>query len=182
MPKSDDDDAAISARSQSKTYTFSEVPPGTWPAIKSLVRRPRRQQLAVSALDLHVRRGEILGLLGPNGTGKTTTIKMLCGLVYPTSGELTVLGFEPSRRQFEFLRSISVIFGQKTMLWWDVSAYESLEFTDAFTTSRLRPSSRTSAVCLDCSRLSTYYTFQSASSPWVSGCAVSSCSPSCTNR
>lgn len=126
MPISAIGHAAISARSLSKTYTFSELSPGTWSAFKSLVRRPRRQHLAVTALDLHVERGEIIGLLGPNGAGKTTTIKMFCGLVYPTSGELTVLGFEPSRRQFDFLRSISVVFGQKSMLWWDVSTYESL--------------------------------------------------------
>lgn len=126
MPEPEIDRTAISARSLSKVYTFSELPPGTWSAIKGLVHRPRRQHLAVTTLDLNVQRGEILGFLGPNGAGKTTTIKMLCGLVYPTSGELTVLGFEPSRRQFEFLRSISVVFGQKNMLWWDVSTYESL--------------------------------------------------------
>lgn len=117
---------AISASALTKTYTYSELPPGTWAAVRSLVRRPRLERTAVSALDLVVGHGEIIGLLGPNGAGKTTTIKMFCGLLHPTSGQLDVLGFRPARRQFDFLRNISVIFGQKSMLWWDVSTYESL--------------------------------------------------------
>jgi ABC-type glutathione transport system ATPase component len=97
---------------------YSEQASGTWAALKGLVHRPVLERTAVAAVDLVVQPGEVLGLLGPNGAGKTTTIKMLCGLLHPTSGELDVLGFRPSRRQFDFLRSISVVFGQKSMLWW----------------------------------------------------------------
>jgi ABC-2 type transport system ATP-binding protein len=82
--------------------------------------------VALTGLNLEVPPGQILGLLGPNGAGKTTTIKMLCGLLRPTSGQVEVLGFSPAAREFEFLRSISVVFGQKSMLWWDVSCHDSL--------------------------------------------------------
>jgi ABC-2 type transport system ATP-binding protein len=118
--------AAITAAALTKTYRYSEQASGTWAALKGLVHRPVLERTAVAAVDLVVQPGEVLGLLGPNGAGKTTTIKMLCGLLHPTSGELDVLGFRPSRRQFDFLRSISVVFGQKSMLWWDVSTHESL--------------------------------------------------------
>lgn len=57
-------------------------------------RRPRVE--AVKDLDLEIRPGEVFGLLGPNGSGKTTTIKMLLGLLYPTRGRISVLGKSPS--------------------------------------------------------------------------------------
>lgn len=80
----------------------------------------------MAGLDLQVPQGQVIGILGPNGAGKTTSIKMMCGLLRPTRGHLRVLGFEPAARSFEFLRAISVVFGQKSMLWWDVSCYASL--------------------------------------------------------
>lgn len=94
--------------------------------MRDLFRRQRRERVALTGLNLEVPAGQILGLLGPNGAGKTTTIKMLCGLLRPTSGEVEVLGFLPTAREFDFLRNISVVFGQKSMLWWDVSCYDSL--------------------------------------------------------
>jgi viologen exporter family transport system ATP-binding protein len=118
--------AAVSCSALTKTYTYHEQQPGIGGALKGLVRRRQLSRTAVSALDLEIPEGQIVGLLGPNGAGKTTTIKMLCGLLRPTSGGLHVLGQQPSDRSFGFLRSISVVFGQKTMLWWDVPCYDSL--------------------------------------------------------
>jgi ABC-2 type transport system ATP-binding protein len=117
---------AIRTRRLTKKYSFTEQRPGLVGALAGLVRPRRKERLAVDALDLVVPEGQVIGLLGPNGAGKTTTIKMLCGLLRPTNGELEVLGYEPAKRSFDFLRRISVVFGQKTMLWWDVSTYESL--------------------------------------------------------
>jgi ABC-2 type transport system ATP-binding protein len=82
--------------------------------------------LAVDRIDLEIRSGEVVGLLGPNGAGKTTTLKMLSGLLYPSGGELDVLGFRPSDRKADYLRQIALVMGQKSMLWWDVPAMESL--------------------------------------------------------
>ena len=75
--------------------------------------------------------GEFVGLLGPKGSGKTTLIKFLSGLKSPNSGFISVLGFDPSERHYDFLRQISVVFSQKNELWEDLSVIKSIEFTKA---------------------------------------------------
>jgi ABC-2 type transport system ATP-binding protein len=117
---------AIRTEALTKIYRYTEQQPGLAGAVKGLFRPDRRERTAVDTLDLTVPKGQIIGLLGPNGAGKTTTIKMLCGLLRPTSGELEVLGHQPAKRGYDFLSRISVVFGQKSMLWWDVSTYDSL--------------------------------------------------------
>jgi ABC-2 type transport system ATP-binding protein len=127
MPESSTaSEPAIHTEALTKTYRYTEQQPGLAGAVRGLFRPDRRERLAVDSLQLTVPRGQIIGLLGPNGAGKTTTIKMLCGLLRPTSGELEVLGHRPARRGYDFLSRISVVFGQKSMLWWDVSTYDSL--------------------------------------------------------
>ncbi|MFI5736053.1 ATP-binding cassette domain-containing protein [Kribbella sp. NPDC051587] len=118
--------SAISARDLTKTYTFHQQRAGLGGALKSLVRRQYETRLAVDRISFTIEPGEIVGLLGPNGAGKTTTLKMLSGLLYKTSGELEVLGHTPSDRKHDYLRRIALVMGQKTMLWWDVPAMESL--------------------------------------------------------
>lgn len=108
-----------------KDYRFHRQSPGLGGAIKSLFRRTHETRRAVDRLDLTLEPGEFVGLLGRNGAGKTTTLKMLSGLLRPTAGTVTVLGHEPWRRSFDFLRRIAVVLGQKSMLWWDVSAMDS---------------------------------------------------------
>jgi ABC-2 type transport system ATP-binding protein len=116
----------ITATNLTKTYTFHQQGSGLVAALRSVVKRTTETRLAVDAIDLTVRAGEIVGLLGPNGAGKTTTLKMLSGLLYPTSGQIDVVGFTPSKRDVEYLRRIALVMGQKSMLWWDVPAMDSL--------------------------------------------------------
>ncbi|MDQ3442276.1 MAG: ATP-binding cassette domain-containing protein [Chloroflexota bacterium] len=119
-------DVAIRATDLTKTYTFHQQVPGLLGAFRSVLRRKTETRLAVDQVSFVIPRGEIVGLLGPNGAGKTTTLKMLTGLLYPTSGEITVLGHQPFDREVEYLRRIALVMGQKSMLWWDVPAMESL--------------------------------------------------------
>ncbi|WP_350280158.1 ATP-binding cassette domain-containing protein [Kribbella sp. HUAS MG21] len=116
----------IAAHDLTKTYTFHQQRAGLGGALKSLVRRTYETRLAVDRISFSIDRGEVVGLLGPNGAGKTTTLKMLSGLLYTTSGDLEVLGHTPSDRKHDYLRRIALVMGQKTMLWWDVPAMESL--------------------------------------------------------
>ncbi len=79
---------------------------------------------AVNDLELQIRPGDIVGFLGPNGAGKTTTLKMLSGLLVPSSGSIEVLGYTPFNRDHTFLKSISLVMGQKQNLWWDLPPVE----------------------------------------------------------
>ncbi len=125
-PGSPSGDLAIRATGLTKTYTFHQQAPGLLGAFRSVLRRKSETRLAVDRVSFAIPRGEIVGLLGPNGAGKTTTLKMLTGLLYPTSGEITVIGYQPFDRNVEYLRRIALVMGQKSMLWWDVPAMESL--------------------------------------------------------
>ena len=82
---------------------------------------------AVRDLALTVRRGEIFGFLGPNGSGKTTSIRMLCGLLTPTSGEGTCLGFDILRQASEIKRHVGYMT-QRFSLWEDLTIRENLRF------------------------------------------------------
>src|SRR4029077_13862262 len=78
-----------------------------------------------------IEEGEFVGFLGPNGAGKTTVLKMLSGLLNPTSGVARVLGYIPWERKDEMKRQFSLLMGQKNALWWDLPAREALELNRA---------------------------------------------------
>jgi ABC-2 type transport system ATP-binding protein len=72
-----------------------------------------------------------VGFLGPNGAGKTTTLKVLSGLLHPTAGEATVAGFAPRKREPSFLKSITLVMGQKQQLLWDLPPAETFALNRA---------------------------------------------------
>lgn len=80
---------------------------------------------AVKDLSIEINEGEFVGFLGPNGAGKTTFLKILSGIIYPTSGTAKILGHIPWERDYEFLKNIAIVMGQKNQLWWDLPAYDS---------------------------------------------------------
>src|SRR4029079_19712011 len=88
---------------------------------------PRRAVRAVDGVSFAVERGEMVGYLGANGAGKSTTIKMLTGIVVPTSGTVRVDGLVPWANRRKHAHNIGVVFGQKTQLWFDLPLRVSLE-------------------------------------------------------
>lgn len=116
----------IRAVSLSKSYRRHHQDPGIRGALHAFLGRRAEDRLALTPLDLEIAPGEVVGLLGPNGAGKTTLVKLCCGLIRPTTGTVNVLGHEPARRRAEFLKTIAVVFGQKSMLWWDVPTIDSM--------------------------------------------------------
>jgi ABC-2 type transport system ATP-binding protein len=103
-----------------KEYRVHERASGVWASVRSLFRRRYETKRAVDELSFAIAAGERVGFLGPNGAGKTTTLKVLAGLLHPTSGTVRVDGYEPKRREFDFLRSITLVMGQKQQLLWDL--------------------------------------------------------------
>ncbi len=116
---------AIETRDLCKTYVSHKKQPGVSGAIKGLFTREKVEVQAVKNINLTIEQGELVGFLGPNGAGKTTALKMLSGILYPTTGEAKVLGYTPSQRRPEMLRQISLVMGNKMQLWWDLPAWES---------------------------------------------------------
>jgi ABC-2 type transport system ATP-binding protein len=103
-----------------KEYRVHERAAGAWASLRSLFRRKYRVARAVDELSFSIAAGERVGFLGPNGAGKTTTLKVLSGLLHPTAGTVRVDGYEPKQRDFDFLRRITLVMGQKQQLLWDL--------------------------------------------------------------
>lgn len=82
---------------------------------------------AVNNVSFKINDGEIVGYIGSNGAGKSTTIKMMCGILTPTSGTVKIAGLEPYKKRKTVAQKIGVVFGQKTQLWWDIPLIESFK-------------------------------------------------------
>jgi ABC-2 type transport system ATP-binding protein len=121
----------IEASNLTKVYRTYRKERGLWGSIKGLVKRRYDETRAADEVTFQIEEGEFVGFLGPNGAGKTTVLKMLSGLLNPTSGDARVLGFVPWERRNEMKRQFSLLMGQKNALWWDLPAQESLELNRA---------------------------------------------------
>jgi ABC-2 type transport system ATP-binding protein len=107
-----------------KYYRVHHKEAGLRGSLRSLFRRQYETVKAVDGISFDIEQGEIVGFLGPNGAGKTTTLKCLSGLLYPTGGSITVLGFTPHERKSDYLRQFTLVMGQRNQLLWDLPAME----------------------------------------------------------
>lgn len=115
----------VEVRNISKTYKTHKREGGILNALKSVFARKYEYKKALDNVSFNVQEGEILGLVGPNGAGKSTIIKILTGILFPTSGEARVAGFVPWLQRAEYVRNMGAVFGQKEQLWWDLPAIDS---------------------------------------------------------
>ena len=98
--------------------------PGLKGSVKALFRPNNEIIKAVDGISFHVDKGEMLGFIGPNGAGKSTVIKMLTGILTPTSGTCEINGHIPQANRQKYVKEIGVVFGQRTQLWWDLALRE----------------------------------------------------------
>ncbi|MRH42512.1 ATP-binding cassette domain-containing protein [Aquibacillus halophilus] len=94
-------------------------------AFRDLFTRNYKVIPAVKDISFDINKGEMVGYIGENGAGKSTSIKMLTGILTPTSGIVTVNGMDPHKEREKFVKSIGVVFGQRSQLWWDIAVQES---------------------------------------------------------
>ncbi len=108
-----------------KTYKIIEKEEGLIGYFKNLFHPKYKEFMAVKGINFEIKEGELVGYIGENGAGKSTTIKMLTGLLTPTSGKVTVNGIIPYKERIRNNKNIGAVFGQKTQLWWDLPVIES---------------------------------------------------------
>ena len=108
-----------------KEFVSPKKYPGLKGAVKGLFSREKVTKTAVDDISFTIHDGEIVGYIGSNGAGKSTTIKIMTGIMHPTEGECLINGINPSRQRKENAANIGVVFGQRTQLWWDLPLSES---------------------------------------------------------
>lgn len=116
----------IDVNQLTKVFKIPKKEPGFLGAVKGLFSPRYESKTAVDHISFKVDAGEIVGYIGVNGAGKSTTIKMLTGVLLPTSGTARILERDPHRQRVDNARDIGVVFGQRTQLWWDLALVESL--------------------------------------------------------
>lgn len=121
------DGPLIDVRELSKDFRTFKRREGVWGSIQNLFVRDYATVKAVDRVSFTVERGEMVGYIGPNGAGKSTSIKMLTGILMPSSGEARVNGYLPYKQRRQYVKSIGVVFGQRTQLWWDIAVVESFK-------------------------------------------------------
>ncbi|MGX4587682.1 ABC transporter ATP-binding protein [Paenibacillus chitinolyticus] len=118
---------AIEVKDLRKEFRVQKSRSGLKGAFRDLFDREYNQVRAVKDISFEIPEGEICGYIGENGAGKSTTIKMLTGILVPTSGHLQVNGYIPYKDREAFVKGIGVVFGQRSQLWWDIGVIESFQ-------------------------------------------------------
>lgn len=117
----------IHVQGLSKTFMVAKRSSGLLQAAKSLFHREYTPVQALQDISFDIEPGEIVGYIGPNGAGKSTTIKIMSGILVPDHGSCRIMGYTPWEDRVKYVRSIGVVFGQRSQLWWDVPVQDSFE-------------------------------------------------------
>lgn len=115
----------IEVKNVTKVFVSPKKYPGLRGALKGLFSNEKETKTAVDDISFSIDKGEIVGYIGSNGAGKSTTIKMMTGILTPTMGECLIDGVNPSKNRRKNAANIGVVFGQRTQLWWDLPLSES---------------------------------------------------------
>lgn len=116
----------VTVENLSKTYRRYKKKEGLSGSIISLFKREYEEKRAVKEVSFSIGEGEFVGLIGPNGAGKTTLIKMLTGIIAPTSGSIEVMGYYPNDMKNEFKKKYAVVMGQKSQLFFELTLNDTL--------------------------------------------------------
>jgi ABC-2 type transport system ATP-binding protein len=114
----------IHVENLTKEFKIYKKQPGFVGTVKGLFSREVEIKKAVDNMNFSIAEGEMVGYIGANGAGKSTTIKMMTGILVPTSGKCVVNGIVPYKDRQHNAKQIGVVFGQRTQLWWDLPLTE----------------------------------------------------------
>ena len=117
----------IEVKNIKRYYKIAKKEKGLWASLKGLFNRKYEIKKAVDDISFDIKKGEITGFIGKNGAGKSTTIKMLSGILYPDEGTVKIDGYIPYKQRKQYVKNIGVVFGQKSQLHWDLPLIESFE-------------------------------------------------------
>lgn len=117
----------ISVNNLTKVFKKPIRGEGIWANLKTLFSRKHEEIRAVDNISFDIEQGEIVGYIGANGAGKSTTIKMMSGILHPTEGSVLVDGMTFDKSRNKINRNMGVVFGQKTQLWWDIPLIETFK-------------------------------------------------------
>ena len=118
-------ETVIEARGVRKVFRLWRREPGLRGLLGGFLRKRLVELVALEGVDLAVRRGEMVGLIGANGAGKTTLVKCLTGIVPVTTGEARLLGADSFHLGDDRKRLLSLVMGQRSQLWWDLPPMDS---------------------------------------------------------
>lgn len=114
----------ITTKNLTKEFQTFKKEEGLKGSIKALIKKEKIMKTALKDFNLEIEEGDFVGLIGPNRAGKTTLIKLLSGVIHPTRGEASVLGYSPHQLMDGFKKQFAVVMGQKSQLWWDLPAVD----------------------------------------------------------